>query len=342
MFADDPILRLKKIQKQREKEHEQYEKAVSKIKEQVIVKPIHEKFHSKFSTEDDLLRQETIGLQSLSDFRKKRQRIESGAIESISRESAKSKVPQQAKPKGKLSFNFDEDEEEEEEEVLQLQKKSKGGDIQNAGEEKRKGVEVKEEEEEEILQEKKKSKGGGQNSGEGFTKLGKDPTIDTSFLPDKGRDEFLEQEKRRLQLEWLRQQEEIKEAPLHIDYCFYDGTSHRKTMCIKKGSSIKEFLLIAKKQFPEIQDVGTDSLLFVKENVIIPHQYTFYELIESKAQGKTGTLDNWVLEGDNSAATRTGAHAHIAKIVERHFYERNKHIYPFNLWEVYVEKPQIK
>jgi protein FAM50 len=113
-------------------------------------------------------------------------------------------------------------------------------------------------------------------------------------------------------------------------------------MVIKKGSSIKEFLLMAKKQFPEIQDAASDSLLFVKENVIIPHQYTFYELIESKVQGKTGALDHWVVEGDISAATRTGAHDHIAKIVARNFYERNKHIYPFNLWEVYVEKPQIK
>jgi len=113
-------------------------------------------------------------------------------------------------------------------------------------------------------------------------------------------------------------------------------------MSIRKGSSIKEFLLIAKKQFPEIQDASSDSLLFVKENVIIPHQYTFYELIESKARGKTGALDNWVVEGDSSATTRTGAHAHIAKIVEKNFYERNKHITPFNLWEVYIEKSQIK
>jgi len=113
-------------------------------------------------------------------------------------------------------------------------------------------------------------------------------------------------------------------------------------MIIKKGSSIKEFLLIAKKQFPEIQEAASDSLLFVKENIIIPHQYTFYELIEAKVQGKTGSLDQWIVEGDNSSATRTGAHEHISKIVARNFYERNKHINPFNLWEVYVEKSQIK
>jgi len=69
--ADDPAVRLRRIQKQREQEHEQFQKAVSKMKEQLVVKPINEKFYSKLSTEDDLLRQETIGLQSLSDFRKK-------------------------------------------------------------------------------------------------------------------------------------------------------------------------------------------------------------------------------------------------------------------------------
>jgi len=175
-----------------------------------------------------------------------------------------------------------------------------------------------------------------------FIKLGKDPFIDTSFLPDKGRDEFLEHEKRRLQLEWLQKQEEIKETLFSVDYCFYDGTSHRKTMVIKKGSSIKEFLNIAKKQFPEILDVSTDQLLFVKENVILPHHYTFYELIESKAQGKSGVLDNWSEPNTPITSTRSTAHARTAKIMERNFYDKNKHTYPYDHWEVYTERPVNK
>jgi len=294
--TDDPALRIRRIQKQREQEHEQFQRAVSKMKEQVVVKSINEKFCSKFSTEDDILRQETIGLQTLSDFRKKRQRIEAGKLsEANEREIKRSRIVPQ-KVTNKLSFTLEDDEEEEEEVP----------------------------------------------SGKPL-KLGKDPSIDTSFLPDKGRDEFLEQEKRRLQLEWLQKQEEIKDAPLKIDYCFYDGTSHRKTTSIKKGDSIKEFLNQAKRKFPEIQDAGTDTLLFVKENVMIPHHYTFYELIEAKAQGKSGPLDIWSLEGEAATtATRTSAHAYAAKIVERHFYERNKHIYPFNHWEVYTESLLLK
>uniref|UniRef100_A0A6B2LJM4 FAM50A/XAP5 C-terminal domain-containing protein n=1 Tax=Arcella intermedia TaxID=1963864 RepID=A0A6B2LJM4_9EUKA len=177
--------------------------------------------------------------------------------------------------------------------------------------------------------------------------MGKDPTIDTSFLPDKGRDEFLEQQRRRLQIEWLQQQEEIKEAPFSIDYCFYDGTSHKKNMVIKRGYSIKEFLTVAKKQFPDIQDASTDLLLFVKENIILPHHYTFYELIEAKGNGQqTSCLDNWCQPESSSnpspttpiLSSRSSALAHTAKIVEKNFYDRNKHLHPFNLWEVFTEK----
>jgi len=38
----------------------------------------------------------------------------------------------------------------------------------------------------------------------------KDPTVDTSFLPDRERDEKERQERLRLKLEWLAEQERIK------------------------------------------------------------------------------------------------------------------------------------
>jgi len=41
-------------------------------------------------------------------------------------------------------------------------------------------------------------------------KVGKDPTVDTSFLPDRERDERLQRERERLQREWLEEQERIK------------------------------------------------------------------------------------------------------------------------------------
>lgn len=31
-------------------------------------------------------------------------------------------------------------------------------------------------------------------------------------------------------------------------------------------------------------------MMFIKADTIIPHQYTFYDLIVTKAEGKSGTL----------------------------------------------------
>ena len=41
-------------------------------------------------------------------------------------------------------------------------------------------------------------------------KFGKDPTVNTSFLPDKERDELARLERERLKQEWIAEQEVIK------------------------------------------------------------------------------------------------------------------------------------
>lgn len=41
-------------------------------------------------------------------------------------------------------------------------------------------------------------------------KIRKDPNVDTSFLPDKERDELLQIEKEKQQLEWLQKQDRLK------------------------------------------------------------------------------------------------------------------------------------
>ena len=41
-------------------------------------------------------------------------------------------------------------------------------------------------------------------------KIGKNPNVDTSFLPDKERDEELQRQKEKARVEWLDEQERIK------------------------------------------------------------------------------------------------------------------------------------
>lgn len=49
-----------------------------------------------------------------------------------------------------------------------------------------------------------------------------------------------------------------------IDYCFYDGTSQRKSMKLRKGETVRYFLDEARLHFPELKGVSLNDLMFIK------------------------------------------------------------------------------
>ncbi|KHN16569.1 Protein XAP5 CIRCADIAN TIMEKEEPER [Glycine soja] len=131
-------------------------------------------------------------------------------------------------------------------------------------------------------------------------KLGKDPTVETSFLPDSEREAEEQAERERLRKQWLREQEQIRNEPLEITYSYWDGTGHRR--------------------------------------VIQASQHSFYELIVNKARGKSGPLFHFDVHEDVRTiadATIEKDESHAGKVVERHWYEKNKHIFPASRWEIY-------
>ncbi|CAG8833401.1 13137_t:CDS:2, partial [Racocetra persica] len=169
-------------------------------------------------------------------------------------------------------------------------------------------------------------------------KLGKNPNVDTSFLPDRDREEDERKEREQLRLEWLRKQEEIKNEKISVTYSYWDGTGHRKTVSCKKGDSIASFLEKCRQQFHELRGVSVDNLIYVKEDLIIPHHYTFYDFIINKARGKSGPLFSFDVHDDvrlTHDATVEKDESHAGKVVERNWYEKNKHIFPASRWEVY-------
>jgi len=93
------------------------------------------------------------------------------------------------------------------------------------------------------------------------------------------------------------------------------------------------------KEFREIANVGADALLYIKEDLIIPQDVTFHDLILMKARGKSGPLFNFDVHDD----VRIGAvdsriekdESHPGKIVERRWFERNKHVFPASRWETW-------
>ncbi|KFH06596.1 putative protein fam50a [Toxoplasma gondii VAND] len=173
-------------------------------------------------------------------------------------------------------------------------------------------------------------------------RIGKDPTIDTDFLPDEERDAQILAERKRLIEEYHRLEDEAKKEPLWITYSFWDGTGHRRRTCVRKGSSILEFLDQARKElekeFIELRGIGAIDLMYIKEDLILPHSLTFYDLIKTKARGKSGPLFNFSVHEDvrmtnDSRVEKEDSHA--GKVVERKWFERNKHIFPASRWEVF-------
>ncbi|GFR50448.1 hypothetical protein Agub_g12669 [Astrephomene gubernaculifera] len=175
-----------------------------------------------------------------------------------------------------------------------------------------------------------------------FGKLGKDPSVPTDFLPDKDRERLEAEMRAALRKEWQLAQEAIKGEPVAITYSYWNGTGHRRHITVKKGDSIGLFLKQVREQlapeFRELRHVGVDNLMYIKEDLIMPHHHTFYELIVNKARGKSGPLFDFGVREDirvTNDASREKQDSHAGKVVERHWYDKNKHIFPANRWEIY-------
>lgn len=65
------------------------------------------------------------------------------------------------------------------------------------------------------------------------TKLGKNPGVDTSFLPDREREEAERRDREELRQEWLKRQEELKKEEIEITYSYWDGSGHRKSVSVR-------------------------------------------------------------------------------------------------------------
>ncbi|KAK0583143.1 hypothetical protein LWI29_033768 [Acer saccharum] len=221
---------------------------------------------------------------------------------------------------------------QQEEEELQLQKRKKRKIKGNSRLSFAEDFESESEEEYESTETKMLARG----------KFGKDPTVETSFLPDSEREAEEQAERERLRKQWNREQEQIRNEPLQITYSYWDGAGHRRVIQVRKGDTIGEFLRAVQQQlapeFREIRTTSVENLLYVKEDLIIPHQHSFYELILNKARGKSGPLFHFDVHEDVRTiadATIEKDESHAGKVVERHWYEKNKHIFPASRWEIY-------
>ncbi|KAF2199880.1 XAP5-domain-containing protein [Delitschia confertaspora ATCC 74209] len=178
--------------------------------------------------------------------------------------------------------------------------------------------------------------------------------------------------------------EAVKATEIVIPFVFYDGTNVPGGFVrMKKGDPIWLFLDKARKLGAELgvgvdkssrdwARVSVDDLMFVRADVVIPHHYEFYYFLANNVNGFNGPLfpyssqptaatpsldeqdplkdaDYDPLDRSTKGQSKTpstsvpdseleGAQddATITKVVDRRWYERNRHIFPASVWEEYA------
>ena len=251
-----------------------------------------DRFVGKNDSMEDALKKSTIGLVHLEDFQKLRSELEEEKRREAARtnelkveEKAAKKNKKAKKERAKLSFALDDDEEDSSEIGPSTSTAAANGKRKRTVDGNHpKGDSLDDPEKESLPIPKKTSL--------------KNPNVDTSFLPDRDREEAERRMREELRQEWLKKQEEMKKEDVEITYSYWDGTGHRKTVLCKKGDTIAHFLERCRQQVSELRGVSVDSMMYIKEDLIIPHHYSFYDFIVNKARGKSGPLFNFDVHDD--------------------------------------------
>jgi protein FAM50 len=159
------------------------------------------------------------------------------------------------------------------------------------------------------------------------------------FLPDAKRQRAMEDMRMKLKQEWLQEQARLKEAPLAVKFSYWDGSGHQRNVTVLVGDTVGAFIkkarLLLEKDFPQLRHVTVPNLLLVKDDIILPQAMTFYSLIVSKSHNGRGQL---LFDADSPVGAQK---VHSAKVVQRSWYESNKHIYPANRWELFDEHMHV-
>lgn len=161
-------------------------------------------------------------------------------------------------------------------------------------------------------------------------RIGKDPTANTSFLADKDRDERLRQETASRDADHAQRSFVEMKEDFELNYSYWDGSGLRKKVTIKKGSSVETIMSACRLQLlhevPELRAVSPSSLLLVVQGKIIPHALPLLDILSARSPGDSRVP--MLTLGRHNAGDD-----HPIRVVERRWLDRNKHIYPYSIWE---------
>ncbi|KAJ1967672.1 hypothetical protein H4R35_006643, partial [Dimargaris xerosporica] len=271
------------MEKARTKMMTDFEKQRQKIAKDNEVQLGKGKFVSRNDSVENKLKHSTVGLVQLEDFQRIREELEEQkarvaantlAVPDGKQSSKKKKKKKPQKAGNVLSFNIDEEDD---------------NDDQTANESNSCAA---------AISETSSSSQASSAPPAKKIKFNKNPDVDTSFLPDRERDEKERQVREELRQEWLKEQERIKAEIVTVTYSYWDGSGHRRMVRCKKGDTIAAFLEKCRLQFHELRGISVDNMMYIKEDLIIPHHYTFYDFIINKTRGKSGPLFSFDVHED--------------------------------------------
>lgn len=295
------------------KQQEEYNKKREQIEAKhnlINVKSMDSKFKVKKRGPEDVFKAQTVGMVTLDQYRVAKAGL--AAAKDVEKEKGKKRKKKKKKKKklSKLSFGGDDNDDFGDEESPSKKE-----------------------------QKKKKKKI--------FSNFGKNPEVNTDFLPDRDRDAASDTLRQKFSVEWHGIQGKIKDEQLEVTFSYWDGSGHRRDIVVTKGTTIGRFVELVRldllSEFPELRGVTAENLLYIKEDLIIPQHYSFYDLIITKARGKSGPLFHFDVHDDIRMVNDVRIEkdeSHPGKIVARAWFERNKHIFPASRWEVY--DPSVK
>ena len=186
--------RAMQLRKKREKEKEDAETKKRKLTENTDATKIDNKFFAYSDTMEQQLKTSTIGLVTLDEMKAKQTDVvvqrerDMAQKQKAERDAAQAEINRAEERRrfrtdtSKLSFAFDDDEEEEEDEGKGKESTEDGEDL----------------------------------SGLKKRRIGMDPSVDTSFLPDKDKEDEEKRLREQLRVEWVAKQEILKQEPMEV------------------------------------------------------------------------------------------------------------------------------
>lgn len=88
-------------------------------------------------------------------------------------------------------------------------------------------------------------------------KFGKNPSVDTTFLPDREREEKERLVREELRQQYLRDQEETKKQDIDIVCSYWDGSGHRTVVTVRGNHTAAVHTLTSR--YPVVQEGRFDS-----------------------------------------------------------------------------------